>query len=113
METDLISLLFDSITISLQSFIANDISVMLLGMVSLIFIIFAYFKIREFLNIGMTDNEIAAKNSFNRWQSSKGTWREPLMKEEYRSNLMDVRGERYAESFDEIYDDRMKSLGYK
>lgn len=113
MEIDFVSLLFDSVIVSLQSFIANDISVMLLGMISIIFIIFAYAKIREFFNIGMTNNEISAKNSFGRWQSSKGTWREPLDEEAYRSNLMDVRGERYAESFNVTYDNRMKSLGDK
>ena len=113
MEIDLVSLLFDSFTTSLQNFISNDISVMLLGMLSLFFIVFAYFKIREFFNIGLTENEIGAKNAFNDWRASRGTWREPLAKEEYRSRLMDVRGERYAESFDEIYDNRIKSLGLK
>ena len=113
METDLISMMFTQFTANISSFIANDISVILLAMLSLLFTVFAYFKIREIFNFGMTDNEIAAKNSFNRWQASKGTWREPLMKEEYRSSLMDVRAERFAESFDEIYENRMKSLGYK
>lgn len=113
MEIDLVSLLFDSFTTSVQSFISNDISVMLLGMVSIMFILYAYCKIREFFNIGLTENEIGAKNAFNDWRAARGTWREPLAKEEYRSRLMDVRGERYAESFDKIYDNRMKSLGYK
>lgn len=106
METDLVSLLFNSVTASIQSFISNDISVMLLGMVSLTFIIFAYFKIREFLNIGMTDSEIAAKNSFSRWQESRGTWRESLMREEFQSDLEEVRKERHHYG-------HVKASGYK
>jgi len=78
-------------------------------MLSLLFIVFAFCKIQEIFNIGMTEGEIGAKKAFNRWQASKGTWREPLMKEEYRMSLNDVRGEKYAAIFDEIHKDRIKN----
>lgn len=67
-------------------------------MLSLLFIVFAFCKILEIFNIGMTEQEIRAKNAFNLWQSSKGTWREPLMREEYRMSLDTVRAERYSGS---------------
>lgn len=94
MPTDLVSLMFNQLNANLSSFISNEISVALLAMLSLLFTVFAFVKIREIFNIGMTEDEIEAKNSFNRWQSSKGTCREPLMKEEYRINLENVRTER-------------------
>ena len=106
METDLISLMFTQFTDNLSSFIANDISVILLAMLSLLFTIFAFVKIQEIFNIGMTEGEIGAKKSFNRWQISKGTWREPLMKEEYRMSLNDVRIEKYADIFDEMHENK-------
>jgi hypothetical protein len=108
METDLVNLMFTQFTDNLASFIANDISVVLLAMLSLLFIVFAFFKIQEIFNIGMTEGEIGAKKAFSRWQMSKGTWREPLMKEEYQRSLQDVRGEQYAKIFDEMYEERMK-----
>ena len=85
MEIDLVSLLFDSIILSLQSFIANDISVMLLGMVSLTFIVFAYFKIREFLD--MSSEERDAKSAFERYQNHKNDWRAPIFRAEYEKKL--------------------------
>jgi hypothetical protein len=98
METDLVNLMFTQFTAALSSFIANDISVVLLAMLSLLFIVFAFVKIRELFNIGMTEREIGAKKAFTRWQNSKGTWREPLMEEEYRMSLNDVKAEKYWES---------------
>ena len=94
METDLISLMFTQFKANLASFIANDISVVLLAMLSLMFIVFAFVKIMELFNIGMTEREIEAQKAFNRWQMSKGTWREPLMKEEYQMSLNGIRGEK-------------------
>jgi len=108
METNLIDLMFTQFTANISSFISNDISVILLAMLSLLFIVFAFAKIREIFNIGMTQGEIGAKKAFTRWQTSKGTWREPLMKEEYRMSLNDVRAEKYADIFDELYEDRIK-----
>ena len=96
METDLINMMFTQFTSNLSSFISNDISVILLAMLSLLFVVFAFCKIQEIFNIGMTEGEIGAKKAFGRWQSSKGTWREPLMREEYQRSLQDVRGEQYA-----------------
>ncbi|WP_320043134.1 hypothetical protein [uncultured Desulfobacter sp.] len=95
METDLISLMFTQFTANLSSFISNDISVVLLAMLSLLFIVFAFVKIMELFNIGMTEGEIGAKKAFTRWQNSKGTWREPLMEEEYQMSLNDVKTEKY------------------
>jgi len=108
METDLIGLMFAQFTNNLSSFIANDISVVLLAMLTLLFTVFAFVKIREIFNIGMTEGEIGAKKAFDRWQMSKGTWREPLMKEEYQRSLQDVRGEQYAAIYDELYENRIK-----
>lgn len=85
MEIDLISLLFNSIIASLQSFIANDISVMLLGMVSLTFIVFAYFKIREFLDMSIEARD--AKSAFERYQNHKNDWRAPIYRAEYEEKL--------------------------
>ena len=98
METDLIGLMFAQFTDNLSSFIANDISVVLLAMLTLLFTVFAFVKIREIFNIGMTEVEIVSKKAFERWQSSKGTWREPLMREEYLISLDPVRAERYSGS---------------
>lgn len=108
METDLIGLMFTQFTNNLSSFISNDISVILLAMLSLLFIVFAFCKILEIFNIGMSEGEIGAKKAFNRWQMSKGTWREPLMKEEYRMSLNGVRAEKYAVIFDELYENKTK-----
>ena len=94
METDLIGLMFTQVQNNLASFIANDISVALLAMLTLLFTVFAFVKIREIFNIGMTEWEVGAKKAFDRWQMSKGTWREPLMKEEYLESLHSVRVER-------------------
>lgn len=95
MQTDLVDLMFTQFKSSLSSFISSDISVILLAMLSLLFIVFAFGKIRELFNIGMTEGEIGAKKAFNRWQNSKGTWREPLLEEEYRMSLNDVKSEKY------------------
>ena len=69
METDLISMMFTQFTSNLSSFISNDISVILLAMLSLLFVVFAFCKIQEIFNIGMTEGEIGAKKAFGRWQS--------------------------------------------
>lgn len=91
METDLVNLMFTQFKASLASFISNDISVALLAMLSLMFTVFAFFKVREIFNFGMTQDEIDAKNAFNRWQSSRGTWREPLMMDEYKASIDAIR----------------------
>jgi len=85
METDLVSLLFDSFILSIQSFIANDVSVMLLGMLYLIFMIFAFSKIREFLD--MSSEARDAKSAFERYQAHKDDWRAPLFKAEYEEKF--------------------------
>ncbi|MEH0021009.1 MAG: hypothetical protein V6Z89_15245 [Desulfobacter sp.] len=83
METDLVALLFDSITASLNSFIANDISVMLLGILSIIFTLFAFFKVKEILN--MSAEAKSAKSTFERHKPNKDDWRAPLLKEDRES----------------------------
>lgn len=98
METDLVNLMFTQFKANLASFISSDISVILLAMLSLLFIVFAFGKILELFNIGMTEGEIGAKKAFTRWQNSKGTWREPLLKEEYQMSLNDVKAEKYWEN---------------
>ncbi len=98
METNLVDLMFTHFTANISSFISNDISVILLAMLSLLFIVFAFSKIQEIFNIGMTQGEIGAKKAFTRWQNSKGTWREPLLKEEYQMSLNDVKAEKYWEN---------------
>lgn len=95
MSTDLIGMMFSQVINSLESFIANDISVALLAMLTLMFTVFAYFKIREIFNIGMTEGEVRVKTAFDSWQTSKGTWREPLMREEYQTSLDEYRDELY------------------
>ena len=102
METDLVSLMFTQFTADISSFISNDISIILLAMLSLLFTVFAFSKIQEIFNIGMTEGEIGAKKAFNRWQTSKGTWREPLMKEDYITSLNDVVSERNSRVNDDI-----------
>jgi len=85
METNLINLMFNQIISNLQSFIANDITVMLLGMLTIIFITFAYFKIREFLSMSTEARE--AKSAFHRYQANKDDWRAPLYKQDYYEKL--------------------------
>ncbi|WP_051958120.1 hypothetical protein [Desulfobacter vibrioformis] len=112
METDLINLMFTQFKDNLSSFISNDISVILLAMLSLMFTVFAFVKIREIFNFGMTEEEIDAKNAFNRWQYSKGTWREQLMREEYQASLDAIRDPYLGEPYYGGYDDsevRIKS----
>ena len=91
METDLVALLFDGITASLKSFITNDISVMLLGMLSIIFSLFAFFKVKEILN--MSTEAKSAKSAFERYQANKDDWRAPLFRQDYYEKL-----EAYRES---------------
>lgn len=104
METDLVSLLFDSITTSLQSFISNDISVMLLGMLSVSFVLFAFVKIQEFFDIGLSNEEKLVKSAYGRWQSNKGTWREQIAKEEYQQRMNQYRTQVLVDSI-EVDDD--------
>lgn len=87
METDLISLLFSQLTDNLSSFIANDISVILLAMLSLLFTVFAYFKIRDILGIGMSPEAIDARSAFHRYQDHKDSWRAPIYRAEYEEKL--------------------------
>lgn len=112
MEIDLVSLLFDSFILSIQSFIANDVSVMLLGMLSLIFMIFAYSKIREFLD--MSSEARSAKSAFERYQNHRDDWRAPIYKSEYEKRLSayedserDNKGALYAQ-FDKFFPNKNK-----
>lgn len=89
METDIINLMFDSITLALKSFLAEEVSIILLGMLSLFFTIIAYFKVREMLE--MTPEARSAKSAFDRYQANKDDWRAPLLKEDYYEKLEQYR----------------------
>lgn len=91
MPVNLVSLLFDQLKASLASFVSNDLSIGLLAMLSLFFIVWAYSKIHEIFNLGLDKDEVAAKNAFGRWQQSRGTWREPLMRDQYYDSISHLR----------------------
>ena len=83
----LIDSLFDLATGFLQSFIENDLYLLLIGMLGIVFILFGSRIITSFLNESLEEKE--ARKAFKNLQNSKGTWYEPVARKRYAESLID------------------------
>ena len=86
---NLIDAMFDNVLNTLFQIIFNDLTVVVMVMLSLTLILTGSSLIRDFLGMGLNEKEKALKSSYDAWQRNKGTWRGDLYRKKYRDGLRD------------------------